>query len=515
MISEFVIRDSTIYLRYREALHAVLPHGKVIDVPQGKVLAVPHGVDEVKVLRNMGIDVTAAIFTEYDWCGGKPFGTQALTSAFITQNPRCFVTSGMGSGKTSALLYAYDYLRKKGLVNKLLVVAPLSTLNPTWQREVMVRTPHLRVQVLRGTKEQRLKILALPADVYVINHDGVAVVLDALLKRLDIDMVALDEITAYKNARSARSKIIHKLCDNRKRVVGMTGTPVSNHMLDAYGQLKAVLGRTFRMTFTAFREAICIRSGPFKWVPRDIAPKTIATIYQPNIRFTRDETYDLPPCTTITRDVALTPMQMKLLKELRAEGAAILESEGMIKGVNEAALLGKMLQVVLGGVYGVGGNMLPVDAKPRYEELLDILEQLDGRAIIFAPFKETVRQLQAAVGSEYKIGVITGDVPPSARDEVFSLFQGGRLDHLIAHPQTMSHGLTLTEANTVIWFGPPRDLEMYDQANARVRRMGQSKNQLIIRMVASNLERKIFARMERNASLQGLVLDLLQEMDVT
>lgn len=510
MNPEFVINDSTIYLRYRPELHAVLPHGKLFSIAQGKVLAVPHTSDEVKVLRNLGIDVDAAIMHEYDWCGGKPFGTQTLTAAFITQNPRCFVTSGMGVGKTAALLYAYDYLRSKGSANKLLVVAPLSTLNPTWRREVMLRTPHLSLQVVRGTKAQRLKILSLPADIYVINHDGVGVVMEELSKRLDIDMVVLDELTAFKNARAVRSKNIQRLCANKRRVVGLTGTPVSNDIMDAYGQMKAVLGGAVKGTFTGLREQLCVRSGPYKWVPRPTAAETLAKMYQPNIRFTRDDTYDLPPCSVITREADLTTAQEELLAELRKEGAAKL-ADGTIRGINEAALLSKMLQVVLGGVYGDGNRIIKIDATPRYNELMEILEQLDGKAIIFTPFKESVRQLKDVVAAKYNIGVITGDVTSTERDEIFAQFQGGRLDHLVAHPQTMSHGLTLTEAATVIWFGPPNSLETYDQANARITRMGQKNNQLIVHLVASKLERRIYSRLERKASMQDIVLDLLRE----
>jgi hypothetical protein len=224
MQPNFIVNDGHIYLRYRPELHAVLPHGAVLDIPQGKVIAIPHGIDEVKVLKNMGIEVSAPILHQYDWCGGKPFETQALTAAFITQNRRCFVTNQVGTGKTAAALYAFDYLKRRGEAKRLLVVAPLSTLNPTWRRECLLRTPHLSLQVLRGTKAQRLEVLAIPSDIYVINHDGVGVVIEELIKRLDIDMVVIDELTAFKNARADRSKNIQKVCASRKWVVRRPAT---------------------------------------------------------------------------------------------------------------------------------------------------------------------------------------------------------------------------------------------------------------------------------------------------
>lgn len=510
--ANFVVDGNVIYLRHTPTLKALLPHSREIATPKGTVLAVPHCADAVKVLKNVGYDIGAPILHDYNWCGGKPFDTQRFTSAFITQHERCFVTSSVGVGKTAAALYAFDYLKKKGLVKRLLVVAPLSTLNPTWRREVLLRTPHLSMQVLRGTKAQRLETLAIPSDIYVINHDGLGVVFEELSKRLDIDMIVVDELTAFKTATTKRSKFLQKLSMAAKRVVGMTGTPTSNDVTDAYGQIKAVLGRAFRPSFTAFRETLCLRSGPFKWIPRHNAATLVTQMYQPTIRFTRDDTYDLPPCTYITREVDLTPQQAGLIKTLRNEGAA-MAAEGRIVGVNEAALLGKMLQVSLGGVYGEGGKMIQVDAAPRYNELMDILDTLDGRAIIFSTYKESVRQLQEKVGAKYRIGVVHGDVNASARDEIFAQFQGGMLDHLVAHPQTMSHGLTLTAASTVIWFGPPTSLETYLQANGRITRMGQVSNQLIIHIVASPLERRIFNRLEKKEGLQNVILDILKETD--
>jgi SNF2 family DNA or RNA helicase len=513
MQPNFIVNDGHIYLRYRPELHAVLPHGAVLDIPQGKVIAIPHGIDEVKVLKNMGIEVSAPILHQYDWCGGKPFETQALTAAFITQNRRCFVTNQVGTGKTAAALYAFDYLKRRGEAKRLLVVAPLSTLNPTWRRECLLRTPHLSLQVLRGTKAQRLEVLAIPSDIYVINHDGVGVVIEELIKRLDIDMVVIDELTAFKNARADRSKNIQKVCASRKWVVGMTGTPASNDVMDVYGQIKAVLGSLFKMQFTTLRETLCTRSGPYKWLPRPNAAETVARLMQPNVRYTRADTYELPPCSFITREVSLTPVQTQLLKTLRDEGAAMVASEGVIRAVNEAALLGKMLQVVLGGVYGEGQRMIKVDASPRYTELMDILEQLDGNALIFTPYKESVRQLAEVVRAKYDIGLVTGDVPPTERDEIFAKFQGGQLDHIVAHPGTMSHGLTLTAAQAVIWFGPPGSLETYEQANGRITRKGQTSNQLIYHIIASPLERRIFNRLDKKQQLQNLILDILKDME--
>ena len=184
-------------------------------------IAVPHGRDETIALRNMEYPVPAPIVEHYDFpCADRkrPFGKQILTAASMTMNPFSYVLNGMGTGKTKACVWAFDYLQREGLANRMLVVAPLSTLDFTWGREVFNTLPHMKVVVLHGTAEKRRKLLAEPADIYIINHDGIKVLAKELLGRLDIDVICFDEAAAYRNARAERSKMARKLTKHRKYV---------------------------------------------------------------------------------------------------------------------------------------------------------------------------------------------------------------------------------------------------------------------------------------------------------
>ena len=181
---------------YRSDIAALLPHSDRITAHDGSdMLAVPHGNDETRLLRNMGLEVSAPIAEYYDWPGPqKPFSQQVATASHMTLNPRGFVLNDMGTGKTKSCLWAFDYLKRHRLARKMLVVAPLSTLRFVWQREAML-VPQMKVEVLDGPRERRLKRLNnRDADIYIVNHDGLKVIAEALKLRLDIDVFCFDEV---------------------------------------------------------------------------------------------------------------------------------------------------------------------------------------------------------------------------------------------------------------------------------------------------------------------------------
>ena len=164
------------------------------------LMAIPHTLDVVKMLRNLGFDVPAPVLTQYDWAGGAPFEVQKKTVAMLTTEKRAYVLSGFGTGKTKAALWAFDALRQQGRANKMLVVAPLSTLSFVWAREVLQTVPHLKVAILHGERETRLERLAdVDADIYVINHDGVKIIAPFLPSRPDINVLCIDELATYRN----------------------------------------------------------------------------------------------------------------------------------------------------------------------------------------------------------------------------------------------------------------------------------------------------------------------------
>lgn len=495
-------------------LATLIPHTKTLDHNGQQVMLVPHRIDETAILKNLGYDVRPPVMLNYDWCGDTPFDAQRVTTALITMNKRCYVLNGIGTGKTRSLLYAFDYLRKQRAIGRMLVTAPLSTLRQTWLREISMVFPHLTAQVLYGSKAQRLKALAKEADIYIINHDGVEVIFNELMARTDIDMLGLDELSVYKNKQTDLWKYANLLGRRCDRLVGLTATPMPTEPTDAFGQIKMITPQTCDMTFGRFRDETMLKVSQFTWIKRKDALDKVYKRMQPSVRFTRDECYDLPPCQYVTEEVQLSPQQKDLYAKMAGECAASIAS-GEVKAVNEADRINKLTQIALGTVYDTDKNVIELDCKPRLALLDRVIEQSDSKVIVFTPYTSSLNKLHAHVSKRWSCEKISGAVGNSDRERIFTLFMHNENPRVIvAHPATMSHGLTLTAASTIVWYGPPLSLEMYEQANGRITRAGQRHAQLIVHIAATRLEQKIYNRLQSRAATQGLLLDMFENQEL-
>lgn len=490
----------------------VIPTAKVIPYKGRELVAVPHQIDEVRVLRNMGLEAPSPINYHYEWSGQyKPFSAQRETAAFLTINPRAFVLNGLGSGKTLSVLWAYDYLRSEGLARKLLVVAPLSTLERTWADEVFRHFPHLTWAVLHGSKERRLRLLREDVDIYIVNHDGVVVLAKELTQRKDIDVVAIDEVSAFRNTKTTRWKAMSQVVADKPRVWGLTGTPTPNSPADAYGIARLIKPENVPKFFTQFRDKVLRQISPFKWVPREGATDIVAQALQPSIRFSREDCVDLPETLYQTRHAEMTDEQREaynqMLRTLR------LELEGcQISAVNEAVKISKLVQIASGVVYGSGGEQVVIPAQSRVEIIKEIIAEAEGKVIVFVPFRGSLNYLAEELGQVYTVGTVSGATPKHQRDDTFDQFQHAQDPRvLIAQPAAMSHGLTLTAANTIVWAAPITSNEVYEQANARIVRPGQTRGTLIVNIEGSPVERRIYARLRDRKTLQDLLLDIVRE----
>lgn len=507
----------SIVVPFRNDLLQLLPHAKRFQWNGEDLLAMPHGVDETKLLRNMDVNVPAPITEHYPFPsadGRRPFDKQVLTSASMTMNRRSYVLNGMGTGKTKAAIWAHDYLQNTGKCRRMLVVAPLSTLSFTWEREIFSTFPNKKVNVLTGTAERRKRLLAEEADIYVVNHDGVKVIFHELMRREDIDVICFDEAAAYRNARTTRAKIAQKLARGRRYVWGMTGSPTPTAPTDAHGLANLVTPETAPRSFTIFRQETMVQVSQFKWVPRNDASETVARILQPSVRYSLDDITELPDVVEREIPVAMGTRQAQVYAALKEHASALLK-EGTITAANGGVLFSKILQTSIGWVYSdADREVIPLDNGNRVSALLDLIESADRKLIVFSPFKSATAGISKHLRSEgVDFAEVTGDTSSAERMAIFSAFQGtDKFKVLNAHPECMSHGLTLTAADTIIWFGPTTKLETYEQANARIRRVGQAHKQQIIKLVASPLERMVYTRLEARHALQENVLDMLSDL---
>ncbi len=494
----------------------LFPHAKQLTLQGNPLVAVPHGIDETKLLRNLGLDVPAPILWHYSFPSGdgrKPFESQRVTCAMLTTEHRAYVLNDMGTGKTLASLWAFDYLRSVGKAKKLLISSTLSTLTRVWAREIFQHLPHLSCVVLHGSKEKRLKLLAEDHDVYIINHDGLVVLENQLARRIDIDCVVLDELALFRNGRANRSKSCRRIIKGRTWVWGMTGSPTPKEPTDAYGQIMLMTPQNLDgMGFTRFREALMRKVSNFKWVAKPDAAEKVHSAMQPSVRYTLDDVIELPDMVEQTLDVDLGPMQGKVYHALEQNSLAMV-AEGAVVALNEAACRTKLMQVACGWVYTTARGVSTLDPAPRLDALTEVIDNAKAKVIVFVPFIHALDGIAAHLTSQgYDVATVSGATPNRERDKIFSEFQDGLgIKALVAHPKCMAHGLTLTSADTIVWYAPTDDLETFDQANRRIRRPGQKRKQLMVMLQGTAIERKAYSRLRAKQSLQGLLLDMYEE----
>jgi SNF2 family DNA or RNA helicase len=506
-------------LRNPSRVTTVIPTAKLVEHKGSTLVAIPHRPDETRVLRNLGFEVPEPMPIHYDWpkVSGRhaPFSAQLDTASFLSMNSRAFCLNGMGTGKTNSALWAYDYLRRTKTVNKVLVVCPLSTMERTWADSAFQTFPHLDCVVLHGTRERRNKLLAQDVDIYVINIDGLSTIKDALAKRPDIDLIVIDELALARNSGTDRWKILNAICNKQapRRVWGMTGSPTPNAPTDAWAQCKLVTpdNPTMPKYFSAFRDRVMRQITPFKWAARQDANEAVYQMMQPAIRFSLDDCVDLPEQTFITRDVALTPEQNKaykdMLNKLSTEYAG-----GQILAVNEAVKANKLIQIACGVAYGTDGEHVVIPSKPRMDVLKEVIEESEGKVIVFVPLTGALESVASELRKDFTVETVHGGTSKTERDRIFSEFQRG-LDPrvLVANASTMSHGLTLTAATTIVWYAPVHSNETYEQACARVRRPGQTRTTVIVHIAGTDVERRVYKRLQDKQSMQGVLLDMMKE----
>ena len=410
-------------------------------------IAVPTSTYNLQMLRYLGMPTLPPLEVNgYDYPGKyTPFEAQRITANFLVVNPRSFVLSDMGTGKTLSALWAADHVMSSNPGLRCLVVAPLSTLRRVWSDAIFANFLGRRTcTVLHGTKQQRTALLARAADFYIINPEGLEVLKNdlSLDKRPDIRMVIVDEASMYKDRTTSRHALARKLLATRDYLWMMTGTPTPNAPTDAYGLAKLV-NNCGGESYPSFQSRTMMRINQFIWKPRSGAHAEVHRLLQPSVRFAISDCIDLPPCTTQRREVELSPAQAKAYKELKRD-YVLMTKQGQITAQNEAVLRMKLIQISCGAVYGDKRAITHLDAAPRIRALREAMEQCSEKIIIFAPLTSVISMLHQEL-SDYSCGVVRGssDGGPSdkERNQTLSDFMSKEKPRvLIAHPRTMAHG---------------------------------------------------------------------------
>jgi SNF2 family DNA or RNA helicase len=367
------------------------------------------------------------------------------------------------------------------------------------------------VAIATGSKAKRQQLISGDYEFVIINFDGVKVVREELAAG-GFDLVIVDEATAVKTTTTDRWKALHSLLKPTTRLWLMTGTPASQSPTDAYGLAKLVNPSAVPKFFGAFRDLVMYKITNFKWAPKVTAQDTVFKVLQPAIRFTKAECLDLPDLLYTTRDIPLTVQQMKYYEEVRKSMVAVAAGSE-ITAVNAAGLLNKLLQISAGCVYATDREVIEFDVSNRVNELLDVIEQTTHKVIVFVPFRHALEMLEQALAKAgITTGVIHGGVPANQRSVVVKSFQTETAPRVIlAQPAAAGHGLTLTKADTVVWWSPVPSAELYLQGNARAHRAGQVNKVTVVRLQGSPVERRVYAMLDGKVDLHQGLVDLYRQ----
>lgn len=315
---------------------------------------------------------------------------------------------------------------------------------------------------------------------------------------------------AYKNPMTQRWKSLASVVRPDTMVWMMTGTPAAQSPVDAYGLAKIVAPSNVPKFFTAWRDQVMLKVTNFKWVPKPTARDTVFDVLQPAIRFAKKDCLDLPPVMVETRDVEMTPQQAKYYNMLKTQLTVQTAGE-TISAVNAGVAVSKLLQISCGAAYTDASEVVEFDARPRLRVVEEVIEETARKVIIFAMFRSSMDALADYLTTKgHKVAQINGDVSASRRGQIIHTFQEtDELDVLILQAQATAHGITLTAADTAIFYGPLMSVELYIQCVARVDRKGQTSESVrAVHIQSSPIERKLFAAMANRVSDHSLLVDL-------
>lgn len=498
--------------------YALIPKATVLDevTPGIYEVAVKWGLDEVRVLRNLGVkNVPSPIQGTYKWPGRyKPFEHQILTASFLTMNDRAYCFNQPGTGKSLSCLWAADYLMTKGIIRRCLVVCPLSIMESAWMKDLMQSVIHRTAAIAHSSSmERRREIIANGYEFIIVNYDGLEGIAGAVVQDGTFDLVIADEANFIKNSNTRRWKALNSLIKPTTRIWALTGTPVPQSPVDAFGLGKLVTPQNMPKFITAWRDKTMLKVSQFKYIAKGDAPQTVHAALQPAIRFTKDMCLDLPPVLTTTRKVPMTAQQEKYYRLMKLK--AVMEAAGeTITAVNAATVLNKLLQISAGATYTDDRETVVFDCKPRLAALAEILADTDRKLLVFAPFRHSIDTIVEYLVSEgITCKAITGDVSATKRGEIFNDFQTKDSPRvLVIQPQAAAHGVTLTAADTVVFWGPVTSVETYIQCIARADRIGQVGNNVtVVHLQSSDIEAKMFRQLEDRVEDHDAIVKLYNE----
>lgn len=421
----------------------------------------------------------------------EPYDYQKYATNFIEEKQISAVFLSMGLGKTVITLSAlFDLLFDSFDVHKVLVIAPLRVAKFTWPSEIekWEHLKFLKYSVVVGTEVQRKKALDDKADIYIINRENVQWLIDKSGYKFDFDMIVIDELSSFKNGKSVRFKSLLKVRPLAKRIVGLTGTPSGNGLMDLWAEFKILdYGVRLERFITHYRNKYFIpdkRNGEivysYKLIPG--ADKIIYNKISDITMSMKAEDYlKMPKLIYRNNEVDLTDNACEIYKNLQNDFIQELkDKDEEITVANAAVLTNKLLQVSNGALYTDNGSIFKIH-NAKLDALEDLIEASNGKPMLVAYwFKHDLERIKERLDS---LGIIYGCLD---KDDAIRKWSEGKLNVGLIHPASAGHGLNLQSGgNIIVWFGLTWSLELYQQTNARLYRQGQKAESVIVIHIVS------------------------------
>ncbi len=436
-----------------------------------------------------------------------PHDYQQYAIDFIENHETAAVLLDMGLGKTAITLTALnDLLFDSFEISRALVIAPLRVARYTWPQEI-AKWEHLkdiRYSVAVGTEKERLAALATPANLYIINRENVA----WLVEKTDFtyDTIVIDELSSFKNWNSKRFKSLMKVRPLAKRAIGLTGTPSGNGLMDLFAEFKVLdMGKRLGRYITRYREAYFMpdkRNGQvvFSYIPQPGAEEQIyEKISDITISMKAADHLPMPKLIESEYTVQMDKAEREIYDEM-CEQMTIQGEE--VTAANAGVLSGKLCQMANGAVYTDGGGVLRIHDR-KLDALEDIIESMNGKPLLVAYwFKHDAERIEKRF--------------PAVRldsDDTISRWNKGEIPVALIHPASAGHGLNLQSGgSTLVWFGITWSLELYQQTVARLYRQGQTAKTVVVQHIVTQgtIDRRILAALKQKDKTQAALIEAVK-----
>lgn len=422
----------------------------------------------------------------------------------------------MGLGKTAVTLTAINDLKyNRFSICKVLVIAPKKVAEATWQKEAAKwdHIKHLRFSAVLGPLQKRIRALNKPADIYIINRENVCWLVEYYRNAWPFDMVIIDESSSFKSHQAKRFKSLTWIRKSIDRIVILTGTPAPNGLMDIWAQLYLLdEGKRLGTKITHYREKYFEpdqrdRDHVFSYAPKPGAEEVIKNLISDICISMKAEDYlDLPDLIHDVIPVVLDSKAQAAYDKLERQMCLEIDVDTVIDAGTAAVLTNKLLQLGNGAVYDGNHNAVEVH-NCKIEAFLELIEALDGKpALVFYNFQhDKERILKALVKSKLKIRELKN---PIDQDD----WNNRQIDILLAHPASCAYGLNLQEGgNHIIWFGLNWSLELYQQANARLYRQGQTEKVIVHHLIVEGgVDEDVMAALEDKSATQNRLMAALK-----